>query len=95
VPPRRHGIVYIAEEAPDEGVPSLAPRFRGHWEALDPPRLIEAGPGWETADSAITWGRSRADVVLIRIGMPGTYYSAGEEPPPREEPLPIWPPIAE
>lgn len=91
----RDGIVYISEEAPDEGASSRTPRFRGHWESVDPPGLLEAGPGWETADSAIAWGRARADVVLIRIGMPGTYYSAGEERPPREEHMPTWPPNTE
>jgi hypothetical protein len=95
MPSERHGIVYLAEEVPDEGASSLTPRFRGHWESMDPPRLLETGPGWETAGSAIIWGRARAEVVLIRIGMPGTSYSAGDERPPGEEHLPTWPPNAE
>ena len=58
---------------------------------MDPPALIEEGPGWPTADMAIAWGRQRADIVLIRIGVPGTYYSAGDIDPVGDHPL-HWPP---
>jgi hypothetical protein len=87
----RDGIVYIAEDVAEATEPGS--RFVGHWEALDPPYLLESGPGWATAEAAIRWGRARADVVLVRLGVPGTYYSAGD----RQllgEPLPEWPPAA-
>jgi hypothetical protein len=42
------------------------------------------------AEAAISWGRERADRVLIRLGhSEGTYFSAGRE---RVEDLPEWPP---
>lgn len=53
--------------------------------------LLEGGPGWPTAELAVAWGRERADVVLIRIGVPGTYYSAGDSEPTDEQ-LPRWDP---
>lgn len=88
----REGVVYIAEVSEDEAAATNAPRFRGHWESQDPPALLESGPGWATIDLAIAWGRARADVVLVRIGIPGRYYSAGARQPPRET-LPEWPPV--
>jgi hypothetical protein len=88
----RHGIVYIAQDAPDL-VDHRAPRFIGHWEATDPPRLLEAGPSSSDVEDAIAWGRARAEVILVRIGMPGVYYSAGEAQPARGERLPEWPPL--
>jgi hypothetical protein len=87
--PTRDGIVFIAEDVGDAPDPGFL--FTGHWESLEPPRLLESGPGWASADAAIEWGRARADIVLIRIGMPGRYYSAGQRQP-RGEPLPEWPP---
>lgn len=51
----RQGIVYIAEDVPDETSLPTARRFQGHWESRDPPRLLEDGPGWPTADLAVTW----------------------------------------
>jgi hypothetical protein len=51
----REGIVYIAEITEEEASATATPRFRGHWEALDLPALIETGPGWSTPDHAISW----------------------------------------
>ena len=82
-------IAYIAESDPQ----SLAvgePRFFGHIEGRLPPRLIEEGPGWPTAAAAIEWAGDRARIVLIRVGIPGTYYSAGIEDLPEDSP-PRWP----
>lgn len=85
----RDGIVYLAEDAFDDVTDPPAPAFYGHWELVDPPTFLEQGPGWASAEEAIAWGRARADIVLIRIGMPGTYYTAGNR---RDESLPEWPP---
>jgi hypothetical protein len=90
---RRAGVVYIAEIVPDNPDPHGA-RFRGHWERQDSPRMIEKGPEWPSADLAIAWGRERCDVVLIRIGEPGIYYSAGDIDP-LGTPLPRWPAMPE
>jgi hypothetical protein len=56
-----------------------------------------------SAESAIAWGRERADFVLIRLGHgAGTYFSAGVRDPPVDDespepqwPAPRWPPAAE
>lgn len=89
----RKGIVYIAEDGDKERLPR-SPRFHGHWESVEPPALLESGPGWANVELAIVWGRERADVVLVRLGVPGTYYSAGYRQPQQGEPLPEWPPAS-
>lgn len=89
----RKGIVYIAEDGDKERLPR-SPRFHGHWESVEPPALLESGPGWANVELAIVWGRERADVVLVRLGVPGTYYSAGDRQPQQGEPLPEWPPAS-
>lgn len=80
-------IAFIAE-ATDE-VASGGPQFVGHIEGLTPPRLLEQGPGWDTPESAVVWARERAPTVRIRLGIPGTYFSAGIDDPPGD-PLPRW-----
>jgi hypothetical protein len=85
----RAGIVFLAETVFDDVTDPSAPAFYGHWELVDPPTFLERGPGWASPEGAIEWGRARADIVLIRIGMPGTYYSAGSQ---RDESLSEWPP---
>jgi len=50
------------------------------------------GESWATVDEAIAWGRTRAPIVLVRIG--NTHYSAGDvhAEDDEDEPLPLWPP---
>ena len=86
----RDGIVFLAETVLDDLAEPTDPAFYGHWELVDPPTFLEQGPGWASAEEAIAWGRSRAEIVLIRIGMPGTYYSVGSRH--SGESLPEWPP---
>lgn len=94
--PTRRGIVYIAEELRDVAVPGPT-RFYGHWESQDPNTLLEQGPGWDEIEDAVTWGRERAPVVLLRLGEtePQVHYSAGDEEPrgiPPPGGIHSWPP---
>ena len=71
-------VVFIAQRLSDfEG----ESEFYGHCEVEDrgATTMIE-GPGWQTADEAVAWGRKVAPTVIIRIGpRPGQqHYSAGE-----------------
>ena len=86
---RDDAIAYIAETSLESRAVG-DPTFAGHIEGRTPPRLLEEGPGWETAGAAIAWARQRARVVLVRIGIPGTYYSAGVDDPAEDSP-PRWP----
>jgi hypothetical protein len=96
---RRKGVVYISQHLDDELRP--IDWFNAHWEDphLQPAVFYEDSPGFATADQAIQWGRARARVVLIRVGQPPVYYSAGDEPPELNEPegvephapVPPWP----
>jgi hypothetical protein len=79
---QRHGIVYVAEDREAD------PPFRGYWANGDPPAMLEDGPGWTSAREAVTWGRQRAPVVLIRL-WPDRYFSAGDRQP-RGVVLPAW-----
>jgi hypothetical protein len=83
----RHGIVYLAE---DDGAD---PRFGGYWDNGVPPAMLEQGPGWTNAASAVAWGRERAPVVLIRLGHDRSF-SAGDRQPLGEH-LPEWTPESE
>jgi hypothetical protein len=88
----RHGTVYIARRESGLG-------FDGYWDQDDPPTILEQGPGWDDVDEAITWGRLRADRVLVRLGVDeGSIYSAGDVPLTRfadgsGAPYPEWPPL--
>ena len=88
----KRGVVYIAETIEIDRFPG-EPRFTGHWAIADtqPAEFLEEGPGWDTPENAIEWGRARAPIVLIRTGeqSPQIYYSAGEIEPPGET-LPRW-----
>lgn len=86
--------MYIAEDVDQERLPQGS-RFVGHWESVGPPALLESGPGWANVELAIAWGRERSDVVLVRLGAPGTYYSAGDGEPLNGAPLLKWPPATE
>ena len=69
------GIVFIAED------PDLEPRFRAHWETERDGKgvLLEDSPGFDRAEDAVAWRRSRSPFVLIRLGpIPQQYNSAGE-----------------
>lgn len=95
---RRPGVVSIADspenfEAWAAGDPSTPVWWDAHWEVNLPAGLVysEDGPrGTTDVDAAIAWGQVRARTVLVRAGVSGTYYSAGEADP--DEPLPRWPP---
>jgi hypothetical protein len=77
------GVVFISEDPWAEEFDS--PRFTGHWEASEggSNELVENGPGWDSPEDAIAWGRQRAPIVLIRVGpFPQRYFSAGVQQPP-------------
>ena len=91
------GVVVITREpdlaeAPHYQEPhSVVGRFIGHREAQDG-SFLEASPikAWDDVEDAIAWGRSRAPIVVIRLGNTlDTLYSAGEEQAPDCRP---WPP---
>lgn len=86
-------VVYGPSSRTTEWV--LNGRFQAHWESEREgrPVLVEQGPEFDSAEEAITWGRRRAPIVLIRVGPPPqTYYSAGERDPAGEQ-LPRWVPV--
>jgi hypothetical protein len=92
----RRGTVYIGDSS------GLPPRYDGYWEAGDyfnpddgPHGVLEYGDEWDDANAAVEWGRSRATVVIVRIG--DVHYSAGEvlALDEADEPLPAWPPPAD
>jgi hypothetical protein len=83
----RIGIVYIAASYPQM---SDRPSFTGYWDRGEPPELLEDGPGWNSVDDAITWGKARAPRVLVRLGSDDTsVYSAGDL---QAGSYPQWPP---
>jgi hypothetical protein len=54
------------------------PLFVGHLEQIDPPVILEEGPGWDSVAAAIAWGRERSELVLVRVGeSDDDTYSAG------------------
>jgi hypothetical protein len=69
-------------------------RFTAHWQSGDN-RSYRDGPDEVSAEEAIAWGRSQADVVFIRVGdgdLGGDesgYFSAGTRHPDPE--TPVWP----
>lgn len=78
----------LADEMEDGGC-----AYYGQVERLriDGGQLVETGPGWDSAEDAVAWGRVRADVVLIRLGAspPQAYFSAGKREP-SGPPLSRW-----
>lgn len=87
-------MVWLGEELTEwrAGDPQL-PLVAGMWEVGDRPH--EEGPGWDSIDAAIAWGRERADEVYIRIGRGAdqVYFSAGTiNGSPDGGRLPDWPP---
>jgi hypothetical protein len=89
----RLGIVHIARSYP----PWNTPRFTGYWDRVDPPELLEQGPGWDDLHDAVAWGNARAPRVVVRLGATeDTIYSAGEirmttRTDGSSHPLPLWP----
>ena len=73
---KRTGTVYIAQRLESVEAPT---KFYGHWEP-DEAGSVEQGPGWDNAEAAITWGRTRAPIVVARLGStpPQQHYSAGD-----------------
>jgi protein-S-isoprenylcysteine O-methyltransferase Ste14 len=69
-------------------------RFFAHWQS-DDHQQYRNGPEAVSVDEAIAWGRSQADVVLVRVGngdLGGDehgYFSAGTRHP--EPDIPPWP----
>lgn len=69
-------------------------RFEAHWES-DDGQSFRPGPQGVTIEEAIEWGRSKADVVQVRVGdgdLGGDedgYFSAGERHP--YPGVPVWP----
>jgi hypothetical protein len=71
-------------------------RFYAHWEPDEGDDLSDfrQGPEHVSAEEAIAWGRSQADIVLIRVGIgefggdESGYFSAGVRHP---EDVPVWP----
>lgn len=84
---KRHGTVFIAEDIHAR----RSPWFFGYWEAEPdrPPALLEDMPDTADLDEAISWGRARAEVVLVRV-VARDYFSAGDREPRAS--LPRWPP---
>lgn len=85
----RNGTVWIAEEIDSEESFLLTGRFSGHLERDN--RLVEEFDDL-SVDDALSWGRARADVVMLRTGT-SDYYSAGARNPDPGE-LPAWTPGA-
>jgi hypothetical protein len=73
----------------------ISTMFWVSWQDNDREGVVEDGD-IVGADAAIAWGRERSDNVVIRLGhREGTFFWAGDAPPPLEdgEPLPLWPPV--
>jgi hypothetical protein len=75
----RSGTVIVGEEEDCDPFPFWTGRFSAHWESGDGD--FRDGPVNVTAEEAIAWGRTQADVVLIRLGDSELYYSAGDRAP--------------
>lgn len=84
----RRGIVWLSEDEDDRDWGVFTGRISGYWDTGGDAPAEELADG--SVDEAITWGRARAPVVLIRLGDDGFYYSAGERNPQPSE-YPPWP----
>ena len=78
------------------------PAFTGYWiAAINPPEMLEQGPGWDDVEEAVAWGRERAPRVVVRLGRDeSSIYSAGEIRLTRfsdgtGRDYPEWPPLRE
>jgi hypothetical protein len=86
---RRGGVVYLVHHSAMPAGPHEQP-WTGYWEREDPPGMLAEG-SWHSAAGAVAWARERCDAVIVRVGLPGELFSAGERQPPGEN-LPEWPP---
>ncbi len=97
------GVVYLApddaavdtatgegsETVADQGV-SKSARWSGYWEVNG---SMELSPEFGDPDSAVEWGRARANAVYIRM-YDGPYIWAGMgSPPPSDEPVQLYDPV--
>ncbi len=89
IPVSRAGVVYLGHRSAGLVGPS-GESWTGYWERQDPPGMLAEG-SWQSAVDAVAWARARCDVVIVRVGLPGTLFSAGDRQPQDEE-LPVWPP---
>lgn len=88
---QRVGTVFVGEDFDDVDPLVWSGRFSAHWEAEDGREFVD-GPQGVSLDEAIAWGRSRADVVLVRLGDSEVHHSAGTRQPRGDgEELPVWP----
>jgi hypothetical protein len=79
--------VFITEDHdPDDGL-IWTGRFSGY---LDRGRRVAEEFEGLSVEEALAWGRARCDVVLVRPGDTGWYFSAGARNPDPEE-CPPWP----
>lgn len=86
----KEGTVFVGEDF-DEEMFMWPGKFSAHWESPDGKQFRE-GPQGVSAQEAIEWGRSQADVVYIRPGDSGVYYSAGmRSPADDDDETPVWP----
>jgi hypothetical protein len=94
------GIVFITREPEFDLAPyfhdqeDIRGTFIGHRESENG-HFLEASPveSWADVQEAIAWGRSRAPLVVVRLGNTAdTLYSAGAvQATDNDGPLPRWP----
>jgi hypothetical protein len=60
-------------------------RFSAHWEHEG---QTEDGPQSTSVEDALSWGRSFASRVVVRVGEDELFYTAGEEPVSGSPPWP-------
>jgi hypothetical protein len=89
----RPGIVWVIEEFDREDVWMLSARFSASWRSTGGEEFVD-GPESMTVLEAIEWGRSKADVVLVRLEDSDVHWSAGRRQPDETQgftdPLPVW-----
>ena len=67
-----------------------APRWSGYWDLAPdgPDEVLETSPSWDSLWSAISWGRARAQRVLVQLAHAGGHWWAGDGSPPED--LAAW-----
>lgn len=63
-----------------------APRWSGYWDLAPdgPHEVLEISPSWESDWAAISWGRARAQRVLVQLAHGGGHWWAGGGRPPED-----------
>lgn len=89
----RQGVVRVREEVQVE-LPWH--RYTASWQpSPDGPAMSfysEGGPGWNEIEDAITWARSHAPIVYVRLGQGlSEIYNAGERDGDAQRPTERWP----